>query len=126
MRRTFLVVITLAGLVMATGVVVFRYGMGLTWLDSFYFVVSTMTTVGYGDISLKEAPDGVKLFGTFLMLSSAALLAATFGILTDYLVKSRLEELLGRGKIRMRNHIVLCGLGHVGIRILEELHKLGE
>lgn len=26
----------------------------------------------------------------------------------------------------MKNHIVLCGLGHVGIRILEQLRRLGE
>ena len=51
MRKTFLVVIVLSGLVMVSGVVVYHFALGLPWVDSFYFVVTTMTTVGYGDIS---------------------------------------------------------------------------
>ena len=50
MRRTFLVIVALAGLVAASAVVVFHYGHDLSWLDSVYFVVTTMMTVGYGDI----------------------------------------------------------------------------
>ena len=111
---------------MVSAVVVFHYGHDLSWLDSVYFVVTTMMTVGYGDISLKDATPAVKIFGIFLMLASGALLAGVFGIITDYLLKSRLEQLFGLGRLRMRNHIVLCGLGHVGIRILEQLRKLGE
>ncbi len=126
MRRTFLVIVALAGLVAASAVVVFHYGHDLSWLDSVYFVVTTMMTVGYGDISLKDATPAVKVFGIFLMLASGALLAGVFGIITDYLVKSRLEQLLGLRRLHMRDHIVLCGLGHVGVRILEELRKLGE
>src|SRR5262249_42638352 len=108
------------------GVLVFHYGHDLSWLDALYFIVTTMTTVGYGDISLKDASDSVKLFGVFFMLASAGLLAATFGILTDYLIKVRLEQLFGPWRCRRRNHVVLCGLGHVGIRVLEQLRRLGE
>lgn len=124
MRRPIALVIALALLVLLTGTLVFRLGLDLPWVDSFYFVVTTMTTTGYGDINLKDASPGLKIFGSFLMLASGALLAATFGLLTDYLVKTRLEQLLGKRRIRMRNHIILCGLGHVGMRILEQLHKL--
>ena len=126
MRKTFLVVVTLFGLLVLTSVVVFRNGLGLSWLDSVYFTVSTVMTVGYGDINLQNAPPGVKVFGIFLMLSSAALMAATIGILTDTILKIRLEQILGLRKVRMKNHIVLCGLGHVGIRVLEQVRKLGE
>lgn len=126
MRRTFLIILVLATLVLCTGVLVFHYGHNLSWLDAVYFVVTIMTTVGFGDIHLKDATPGVKLFGIFLMLASGALMACVFGIITDYLLKSRLEQLLGLGRLRMRNHVVLCGLGHVGIRILEQLRKLGQ
>jgi Trk K+ transport system NAD-binding subunit len=126
MRKTFLLIIALAGVVMVTGVIVFHYGHDLSWLDSVYFVVTTMMTVGYGDINLKDATPAVKVFGILLMLASGALLAGVFGIITDYLLKARLEQLLGFGRYRMRDHIVLCGLGHVGIRILEQLRKFGE
>src|SRR5215468_8562982 len=128
MRRPLRILLALALAVMLGGVVVFKFGHhdNLSWLDALYFTVTTMTTVGYGDIALKDARDGVKLFGIFFMPASAGLLAATFGILTDYLIKARLEQLFGPWRSRMRNHVILCGLGHVGIRILEQLRRLGE
>jgi Trk K+ transport system NAD-binding subunit len=126
MRKVFLVVVTCAGLLMLTAVIVFQYSLGWSWLDSLYFVVATVTTVGYGDFNLKDASPAVKLFGIFLMLASAALMAATFGIITDFVLKTRLEQLLGARRYRMRDHIVLCRLGNVGIRVLEQLHRLGE
>ena len=55
MRKTFLVVVvTLFGLLMLTSVVVFRNGLGLSWLGSAYFTVSTVMTVSYGDINLQR------------------------------------------------------------------------
>jgi len=125
-RRRFLIVVLLALLLMAAGVVVFRAALALSWIDALYFVVTTMTTTGYGDYHLKDAPRGIKVFGILLMLSSAALMTATLAMITDYILHARLEQFFDRRKMRMKNHIVLCGLGHVGIRILEQLRRLGE
>jgi Trk K+ transport system NAD-binding subunit len=122
-RKAFLIVVASAGLLILTAVVVFHYALGVSWIDALYFVV---TAVGYSDNSLKEAGLGLKLFAVFVMLASTALLAATFGIITDYILKTRLEQLLGLRRHHMKDHIVLCGLGHVGIRVLEQLRRLGE
>ena len=35
----------------AAGTVFYRIFEGWSWLDSFYFTVVTLTTVGYGDLS---------------------------------------------------------------------------
>jgi Trk K+ transport system NAD-binding subunit len=129
MIKKLTILLGLMGGLLVCSVFVFHYGMSspeLSWLDALYFTAATMTTVGYGDISLKDAPAGVKIYGILLMAASVGLLAMTFGLITDYLIKMRLEQLLGPRRFRMRNHIVLCGLGHVGMRILEQLRKLGE
>ncbi len=120
-----IVLVVCAGL-MVVGVIVFRYSVGLPWPDAIYFVITTMTTVGYGDINLQKSPAAIKLFGNFLMITGAATLAALFGIITDTILHSRLEEFLGKGRLSMRDHIVLCGLGNVGYRVLEHLKRLGE
>lgn len=126
MRKTFLTIVVLSLLMMSIAVVVFHTALGLGWVDSLYFVVTTMTTTGYGDISLAKESTGIKLFGVMLMLTSAALMTATLGMVTDYLLHARLENFFGRRRSRMKNHIVLCGLGHVGIRVLEQLRQWGQ
>ena len=126
MRKVLITVLVVCAGLMVVGVIVFRYSVGLPWLDAIYFVITTMTTVGYGDINLQKSPAAIKLFGNFLMITGAATLAALFGIITDTILHSRLRELLGKGNINMRNHIVLCGLGNVGFRVLEHLIRLGE
>lgn len=126
MRRVLAWLLLGAGLLMIAAVVVFHFGMRLSWIDALYFVITTVTTVGYGDISLRDAPPGVKLFGTFLMFAGGAFMAALFGIITDMLLRLRLQEYLGNGRRRMQDHIVLCGLGNVGFRVLQFLRHLGE
>ena len=50
-------------------------------MDALYFVWTTVMTVGYGDIALKDASDGVKLYGMALMLAGAAFIAILFALL---------------------------------------------
>lgn len=126
MRRALLLVIVAAAALVAVSVVVFAVALDLGALDAFYFTMTTVTTVGYGDISLREAPAAAKLFGIAVMIAGPAATAAGFGILTDFLLRSRLEELIGKRKDHMEDHIVLCGLGNVGVRVLERLVALQE
>jgi Trk K+ transport system NAD-binding subunit len=126
MRKALSIVLLATALLMVIGVVVFHHSLGLSWLDAIYFVITTMTTVGYGDINLQNTPAAVKLFGNFLMVAGAASLAALFGIITDTILRTRLQEFFGKRRRPMQDHIVLCGLGNVGYRIVEQLHNMGE
>lgn len=126
MRRAFAIVLSLTCAVLVAGVVVFRYALDLSWVDAIYFVVSTTTTVGYGDFNLHDAPPAVKLFGSLLMVAGVATVGVLFGIVTDAVLGSRLQEYFGARRRRMRDHVVLCGLGNVGFRVLEHLRKLDE
>ncbi len=126
MRKVFVVILLVVALFMGASVFVFHRYLHLSWLDAAYFTVTTMTTIGYGDINLSGAPPFVKVFGMGTMIGGATLMATVFGVITDYLVRSRFEEVFGFRGRKMRGHIILCGLGNVGIRVLEQLHRLGE
>jgi Trk K+ transport system NAD-binding subunit len=95
-------------------------------LDAFYFVVVTITTVGFGDLSLLQSSDLSKIVGIILMLSSSIFIWLILSLLLDNLFKRKTERLLGRKKYNYKNHIVLCGLGRLGYFIAEELIKKGE
>ena len=49
------VAISSAFSLIAIGTIVFRYLEHWTWINSFYFVVATSATVGYGDITPHSA-----------------------------------------------------------------------
>jgi Trk K+ transport system NAD-binding subunit len=106
-------------------VVIFAVWGGLSPLDALYFVVTTMTTVGYGDFNLQTAPPLLKLYGILMMLSGAALLATAYAIISDYVLSTRLEYLLGRRAVNKMGHTIVVGLGKVGFQVAADLHILG-
>lgn len=121
LRTVFLL---LAALIVMS-IFVFRSAMDLSFVDALYFIVTTVTTVGYGDITPRESADWLKLYGCLLMLLGSAFVATLFSILTDYLVTARFQQLLGRQRIPQAGHVVVVGLGNVGYRVVEELRQAG-
>ncbi len=104
---------------------VFSHGLGLRYMDALYFVWTTVMTVGYGDIALKDAADGLKLFGMVLMLAGASFIAVLFALLSDWVLTRRLDLLRGRTRERGGGHVVIAGAGHLGFRIAELLAGSG-
>lgn len=111
--------------VILISVAVFRFSMHLSTVDAFYYVVATVTTTGYGDISPVHASDWLKLYACLMMLLSAAGMAVLFSMVTDYLVTARLMQLVGRQRIPDHGHVIVVGIGSVGFRTVEELLRLG-
>ncbi len=120
-RTTLWIFAVLTILLLLVSIVVFRQSMHLTWIDSLYFVITTFTSVGYGDITPVDTPAGVKIFGIFLMVGGVVFTAIILAFITDQLFRIHLDTLMGQRRRKMRNHIVLCGLGAVGIRIMDHL-----
>lgn len=119
------VLLTLLGLI-GLSIVVFRFALHLSFVDAFYFVVTTVTTVGYGDITPLHSSSAVKLYVSLLMVLGSATLATLFSLITDALVTARFREALGRQRVPEEGHVVVVGLGNVGYRIVEELRRAGE
>jgi Trk K+ transport system NAD-binding subunit len=118
-------------LVTATLVLRFTYqyagpGHRISLIDAAYFTVETVTTVGYGDFSFRNEPDWLVVFAVLLMMAGALFVAVFFALVTNMLVSRRIEESLGRQKITaLRHHVLVIGLGTVGLRVVHELHEAG-
>ena len=111
--------------VIAAGTVFFTKMLGLRALDAFYFVWTTIMTVGYGDITLHGAPDSAKVVGMALMVVGAAFMAVLFAFFTSWVMTQRQEALRGRVQVRWRDHVVVAGGGHMGIGVADLLAASG-
>jgi Trk K+ transport system NAD-binding subunit len=91
-------------------------------LDAIYFTVETVATVGFGDFSFSNQPTWIEAFGICLIVAGTTLVTTLFALLTNALVSRRIAQSLGRERIPgMRGHVVLVGLGTVGMHVLEGL-----
>ena len=101
-------------------------GRRMTVLDALYFTVETIGTVGYGDFSFREQQDWLRAFAIGLMVLGAILATVFFALLTNALVTVRIEEALGRRRLSsLAGHVVVVGLGAIGVRVVERLAGAG-
>lgn len=123
LTRTLLI---LFGAVIALTTAYFHFFDNLSWLNSLYFVIVTVATVGYGDINLLNASSMSKIVAIGLILSSTFFIWMIFSLTIDRIIKKRVQLALGRKQYHYKNHVILCGLGKLGYFIAEELLRRGE
>ncbi len=98
----------------------------LSVLDAAYFTVETITTVGYGDYSFRGQNPWLMAGAICLMLAGALFVAVFFALLTNVIVGRRIEESLGRQRITgLSGHVLVIGLGSVGLQVVEQLAAAG-
>jgi Trk K+ transport system NAD-binding subunit len=113
--------------VISFSVLVFHYGMkNDTLIDGFYRTISLIATGA--DMHGNELGAGTwqKAFISGLRLVGMALVAAFTAIFTNYLVRANLGGALEVRRIPDSGHFIVCGLGNIGYRVVEELLRQGE
>lgn len=77
-------------IVISTGTVFYHYQEGWRWLDSLYFSVITLTTIGYGDFSPQT--DAGKVFTLFYIIIGLGMILSFFHILYNHFNDLRLTS----------------------------------
>lgn len=107
------------------GIVGSYFIMDLNFIDSVYYAVITMATVGYGDYAPHTGIQ--KIFATTLALAGVALLAYVFNIILTNFQEKMEKYSKGARKMRaiknMDDYFILCGHGRVGKVVLDELRQ---
>ncbi|MGH9120466.1 MAG: potassium channel family protein, partial [Acidimicrobiales bacterium] len=127
---TFAVIAVISLLTAATVLIHFAYVRPdhgeLSLLTSAYFAVETVVTVGFGDFSYAGQAAWLKVFAIVFILSGVTMVTTTFALFTNFLVSRRIERVLGSLRVPdMSGHVIVVGLGSVGIRVVEGLQSRG-
>jgi voltage-gated potassium channel len=105
------------------GIVGSYFIMGLNLIDSIYYAVITMATVGYGDYTPHTGIQ--KIFATTLAIGGVALLAYVFNIILTNFQERMREYSKGAKKMKaieeMEDYYIICGYGRVGKVVFEEM-----
>lgn len=94
-------------------------------IDAIYFSVSMVTGAGDSFINVDHPSDGLKIFTVFTMLVGAAIVGLSYALLNDFILGTRFDHFWEVARIPYRNHFIVCGLGGVGMQIVQHLRSCG-
>jgi Trk K+ transport system NAD-binding subunit len=129
---TFVVAGLVALIVVSTIILRFTYHVPdshrhLGFLSAAYFTIETVATVGYGDYTFASQAPLMRVFAIILIAVGVALVSTAFALFTNILVSRRIERSLGRRQVPgMVDHVVVIGLGAVGIAVVQGLIAEGQ
>ncbi|MCE7737128.1 MAG: hypothetical protein GPJ54_19735 [Candidatus Heimdallarchaeota archaeon] len=105
--------------IIAGSTIAFKFLEGQSWINSIYFVVVTMSTVGYGDI--KPETEATKLIVIVLIIASLLALGLGSQLVLDRIIKFQLttRTSLPTKPLNLSNHIIIGGYGAKGRRVAE-------
>ncbi len=93
----------------------------LTLLDTFYWTIITMTTIGYGDIS--PVSPGGKILSLFIAIFGVSIMAVSMGSIASFILELKFfkERRFVKMAQNMKDFILICGWNERIKIILEEL-----
>jgi Trk K+ transport system NAD-binding subunit len=111
-------------LVFVVSTVFFTINFKKDAITAAYFVTTTMTTTGYGDITPTTHLGQIATM--VLEVLGVAFSGISIAFVTTALTRAQFTALQGLRQIRTRGHVVVCGAGNVGTRVIEFLQMLGQ
>src|SRR5438552_1352486 len=117
LTRRFLFIVVAIATTLAIGTVGFSLIDGWSPFDAFYMTLSTMTTVGYGEIHpLSHAG---RVFNSFLIFFGVTTIFIAIGAMTQTIIEIEFGDAIGKRRNKrmienLKDHYIICGYGRVG------------
>jgi voltage-gated potassium channel len=115
--------------VVASGTSGFHFIEGWSWFDGFYMTLTTMTTIGYGEIHPLSHVG--RVFNSFLIVASVIGGGFTIATISQGLLEFEFGKAIGRRRMerelaKLTNHYIICGAGRVGRTVTRQLLARGQ
>ena len=59
------------------------------------------------------------------MIAGAGVIGICYALLNDFILGSRFKQFLDAAKVPTRHHYIVCGLGSIGMAIVQQLQSQG-
>lgn len=116
------------GCVISAGIAGYMLLEDWRFIDSFYMVVITLSTVGYMEV--QPLSDAGRLMTAGIILGGVGSFAYLMGSFTQIVIEGRLQHLWGKRRVNklikgLNDHFIICGYGRIGSVVVEEIEKAG-
>jgi voltage-gated potassium channel len=128
LTRRFLFLFLAIAATLAIGTVGFVLTDGYTPFEAFYMTLTTMTTVGYGEIHPLSTRG--RIFNSFIIFFGVITLFVGVGTVTQTIIEWEFGDAIGKRRAKrmiekLKDHYIICGYGRVGRGAAEELKREG-
>ncbi len=126
-RRFLIIGLAISGTLL-TGTIGFTLIDHYPPFDAFYMTLTTMTTVGYGEVHpLSQAG---RIFNSFLIFFGVGTIFIAIGAMTQTIIELEFGDAIGQRRNRrmidkLKDHYIICGFGRVGRGAASELQHAG-
>src|ERR1035438_8826796 len=126
-RRLALIALAIV-LTLAFGTAGFVLIEGYPVFDTFYMTLTTVTTVGYGEI--RALSHAGRIFNSFLIMFGVTVIFLAVGAMTQTLIELELNQFFGKRRVKnmidkLDGHYIVCGFGRLGRAAADELMQAG-
>jgi voltage-gated potassium channel len=124
--KKILVPVFLLGIVLIVGILGYRFISGYSFVNAFYMTVTTVATVGFGEIEPLDTKG--RMFTAFLIISSFGTFAYAVTSLTKFVIDGEFNSFFKTKRMsdainKLNGHVIICGFGRNGKQASSVLKK---
>jgi Trk K+ transport system NAD-binding subunit len=106
--------------------VFFHFVLHKTWTAASFYVVETMTNVGFGETAVTTQGPFVTGGAIAAMLGGIVFTSIFIGYVSSALTRAQWMALQGMRRIRAHGHVIICGGGKIGSAVVNLLTAAGK
>lgn len=124
-RPTLMVMVALLLTIFMATFTYVAVSFNVSIVDALYFSVGMITGAGGNESVAEDAAAAIKIFTVVMMLLGTGVIGVCYALLNDFILGTRFRRLWNTVRIPQRNHYIVCGLGGIGMKVVNQLKDNG-